>query len=115
MAPPGASQTQQKDTGEILTDLWELIKSYAKQETVDPLKSIGRFLMWGLPGAILLTLGLLFGSLAILRGLQTETDAHLTGSWDYVPHLAAFVFALVGAGLSAAAIKRPFKDDEAPR
>ena len=69
MAPPGASQTQQKGTGEILTDLWELIKSYAKQETVDPLKSIGRFLMWGLPGAILLTLGLLFGSLAILRGL----------------------------------------------
>ena len=32
-----------------------------------------------------------------------------------MPHLAAFVFALVGAGLSAAAIKRPFKDDEAPR
>ena len=25
------------------------------------------------------------------------------------------LFALVGAGLSAAAIKRPFKDDEAPR
>jgi hypothetical protein len=32
-----------------------------------------------------------------------------------VPTSPAFVFALVGAGLSAAAIKRPFKDDEAPR
>jgi hypothetical protein len=115
VAPLGASQTQQKGTGEIISDLWELIKAYGKQETVDPLKSIGRFLMWGLPGAVLLTLGLLFGSLAILRGLQTETDAHLSGSWDYVPHLAAFVFAVLAAGLSAAAITRPFKDDEAPR
>ncbi len=110
MAPLGANQSQQKGTGEILNDLWTLIKDYAKQETIDPLKSIGRFLMWGIPGAIILTLGLLFGSLAILRGLQTETDAHLTGSWDYVPHLAAFVFAVVGAGISAALIKRPFKD-----
>lgn len=115
MAPVGASQSQQKGTGELVGDLWELIKSYAKQETLDPLKSIGRFLMWGLPGAILLTLGLLFGSLAILRGLQTETDAHLTGSWDYVPHLAATVFALIGAWLSYAAIKRPFKGAEASR
>lgn len=115
MAPTGAGQSSSKSTGEMLTDLWELIRDYAKQETIDPLRSIGRFLMWGLPGAILLTLGLLFGSLAILRGLQTETGAHLTGSWDYVPHIGALLFAALGAGLSTMAIKRPFKNSEAIR
>ena len=115
MAPLGAGQETNNGTAEIIGDLWQLIKDYAKQETIDPLRSIGRFLAWGIPGAILLTLGLLFGSLAILRGLQTETGAHLSGSWDYVPHMTAFVFALTGAGISAALIKRPSNPSQTPR
>lgn len=109
MAPDGAKQNDEQSPAEMIGDLWQLIRDYAKQETIDPLKAIGNFLKWGLPGAILLTLGLLFGSLAILRGLQDETGQHLTGSWTWVPYLAALVFALVAAALAALAIKKPVR------
>lgn len=107
MAPNGAKQNQEQGPAEIIGDLWQLIRDYAKQETIDPLKSIGNFLKWGLPGAVLLSLGLLFGGLAILRGLQAETGEHLTGSWNWVPYLAALVFSVLTAALAAAAIRKP--------
>ena len=106
MAPNGA-KNQEQGPAEIVGDLWQLIRDYAKQETVDPLKAIGNFLKLGLPGAVLLTLGLLFGSLAILRGLQGETGDHLNGNWNFVPYLATFVFAVLSVGLAVVAIKKP--------
>lgn len=106
MAPQGA-KNQQKGTGEAVGDLWHLVRDYAKQETIDPLKSILGFLKWGLPGAILLTTGIGFGSLAILRALQNETGDDLTGKWDVVPYVAAFLFVVVVVALCARAITKP--------
>lgn len=107
MAPNGAKQNQEQGPAEMIGDLWQLIRDYAKQETIDPLKSIGRFLKLGLPGAILLSLGLLFGCLAIIRALQVETGDALDGNWSFVPYLAALAFAAVSAGLAALAIRKP--------
>jgi hypothetical protein len=106
VAPNGANN-QDQGPAEMIGDLWQLIRDYAKQETIDPLKAIGNFLKWGLPGAVLLSLGLLFGSLAILRGLQSETGDHLTGSYTWVPYGAALVFALLAAALAVVAIRKP--------
>lgn len=111
MAPTGAKKEQDEGPAEIVGDLWQLIRDYAKQETIDPLKSIGNFLKWGLPGAVLSSLGLLFGVLAILRGLQTETGARLTGSYTWVPYLAALVFSAVAVWLAVVAIRRPMRED----
>jgi hypothetical protein len=106
VAPQGANN-QQKGTGETVGDLWQLVRDYAKQETIDPLKSILGFLKWGLPGAILLTTGLGFGALAILRGLQTDTGDSLTGGKSFIPYLAAFLFVAIAAALCARAITKP--------
>lgn len=113
MAPIGAKNEQEKGTGEVIGDLWQLVQTYAKQETIDPLKSIGRFLAFGLAGALLLGLGTLFGALAILRALQDLTGNHLTGSYTWVPYLVSFVVAMVIVGLSVRAITAPNKTDEA--
>lgn len=114
MAPLGANQKQPDGPAEIVSDLWQLIRDYAKQETVDPLKSIGRFLKLGIPGAVLLTLGLLFGVLAILRVLQAEAGIAPDGNFTWVPYFAALLFAGVGAGLAVVAIRRPGRDDPRP-
>lgn len=114
MAPAGAfgSKQQDKGLGDNVGEIWGLVRSYAKQETIDPLKSIGRFLMWGIPGAILVGLGLLFGSLAALRALQSETGPHLTGSWTWVPYAVTFLVAMILAAIFAWAVSRPFRKEE---
>jgi len=106
VAPAGAKK-EEKGTAEVVADLWQLVKDYAKQETIDPLKSIGRFLGFGVPGALLLGLGVLFAALAILRGLQTETGPHLTGSWNWVPYAVALVVSSIVVALAVRAISKP--------
>ena len=113
MAPTGANKGEDKGIGDIANDLWLLLRDYAKQETIDPLKALGRFLKLGVPGAIIGSLGVFFLSLAVLRALQEETGTALTGVWDWVPYLAAFVVCLVVIGFSAVAIRRPFKEEGA--
>ena len=115
MAPTGAKKAEPKSTGEIAGDLWKLVREYAKQETIDPLKSIGRFLAWGIGGGLVLALGILFGLLALLRGLQTETGEHLTGSWTWVPYLVTLVVAIGAAALAARAITKPNRQDAKAR
>ena len=39
------------------SDLVQLIIAYAKQETVDPLKSLLRFVLWGVIGAVCMGIG----------------------------------------------------------
>lgn len=107
MAPPGADKANGPGTGEVIGDLWQLVRAYAKQETIDPLKAIGRFLLWGVIGAVALSIGLLFASLALLRGLQVETGTRLTGSWNVVPYAVTFVVMGVLAFVSIRAVTKP--------
>ncbi len=113
MAPAGAKKAEEKGTAEVVADLWQLVRDYAKQETVDPLKSIGRFLGFGVGGAVLAGLGVLFAALAILRALQTQTGEHLTGSLSWVPYLVAFLVTAVIVAVSARAITKPNRTDGA--
>ena len=113
MAPAGAKKAEEKGTAEVVADLWQLVKDYAKQETVDPLKSIGRFLGFGVGGAVLAGLGVLFGALAILRALQTETGESLTGSLTWVPYLVAFLVTAIIVAVSVRAITKPNRTDRA--
>lgn len=117
MAPTGADSSVRKSaseqsTGDVVADLWQLVRDYAKQETVDPLRTIGRFVGLGLVGAVLLSLGIFFAVLAILRGIQQEGGSQVTGSWNFVPYLVAFVVCVLVGALAARAIKKPVRDDK---
>ena len=115
MPAAGGTPGEQQGVKEVISDLWLLCRNYAKQETIDPLLMLKRFLGLGLAGAILLSMGLGFGALAIIRMLQTETGDHLTGSWNWVPYLAGLLFTAVAAALSVYAIKRPFRGQPSDR
>jgi hypothetical protein len=90
-----------KDLG---TDLARLVVAYAKQETIDPLKSLGRYVVWGLIGAVLLSVGGVLVALAVVRGLQGELRGHLGGDLTWVPYVGGLLFAAAVAALAAARI-----------
>jgi len=113
VAIPG-TPGQQDGVREVIADLWQLVKDYAKQEMVDPLLMLKKFFAFGIGGALALCLGLGFGTLTIIRALQEQTGKHLTGSLEWVPYMAGFLFALVATALAVWFIKRPFHHEEAP-
>jgi len=86
------------------TELKDMVVAYAKQETVDPLKTLQRYLSFGLTGAIMIGVGLSFGLLALLRGLQ-EVDLFNDpatvegGTWSFVPYVITGVVGVVLATL----------------
>ena len=94
-----------KGTIDTLRELRDLLVSYARQETVDPLRSLGRSLGWGLAGAILVAASVVFAALAILRVLQSETSV-FNENLSWFPYLVVALFMVVVTGLSLFAISR---------
>jgi hypothetical protein len=89
-----------------LVEMFDLVKAYAKQETLDPLKGAGRWLGLGVAGSLLLIIGSLELILALLRALQTETGSSLTGNLSWLPYLITVVAAGLLSGLLAMRINR---------
>ena len=88
----------------LVTELWELAVAYIKQEAVEPVKGLGRFLGYGIFGALFIAIGFVLLSIALLRVFQIETGSHLTGNLSWLPYVLT-VFAVVGvAGLAATRI-----------
>lgn len=100
---PSSSPGGAKSIPQVASELWELTVSYAKQETIDPLKGLGRFLGYGIGGAIALGAGVVLLLLAGLRALQTETSTTFTGNLSWAPYLIAVA---AGAVLIALALRR---------
>ena len=81
-------------------DAVNLTIDYLKQETLEPLTGLGRFLAWGVAGSLAIAIGILLILLGILRLLQTETGTALTGNWSWVPYFAVSVLGIGVAGVA---------------
>jgi hypothetical protein len=92
--PEGRPLTQ------VASELWELVVAYFKQETLDPLKQLGRFVAFGMVGAFLLGCGVILLSVSGLRALQTETGDTFAGDWSWVPYLIVTAVLLLGGGIT---------------
>lgn len=82
-------------------DALQLVLDYVKQETLGPLKGLGRFLVFGIAGSIALCGGLTVLLIALLRGLQETTGTTFAGNWDWAPYLIVSFGALLFIGLAA--------------
>jgi hypothetical protein len=91
---------------ELGTDVVKLILAYARQETIDPLKTLGRYVLWGIIGAVLLGIGSVLLALAVVRVLQTELASHLSGSLTWVPYVGGLLFAVLVAGVAVTRISK---------
>jgi hypothetical protein len=82
-------------------DVWELLVAYAKQETVEPLKGLGRWVAAGAGGSLLIATGLSLLLLSALRALQTETGTTFTGNWSWAPYAIMAGVLAIGVTLLA--------------
>jgi hypothetical protein len=95
-----------ESVGTEARELVDLVVAYAKQETVDPLKKLGKRTAFGVLGSLLLGVGGIFLGLALLRGLQTETDSfHAYLSW--LPYAIVMSVLVVLALICMKLIKGP--------
>jgi len=106
---------QEKSLATHVTELYELVLAYAKQETVDPVKSLGRFIGFGVAGSIVFGLGAVIMLLGGLRALQTATGSALQGNWSWAPYgITAFGCALIIAMAMAIRARRPNRGGPRP-
>ncbi len=87
--------------GETFDDLVDLFRRYFRQETVEPLRSLGRYILFGAAGSVLVGVGMVLLAVGALRGLQVWGE--LDGRWSWVPYLVA-ALPLALAGVRAASL-----------
>jgi hypothetical protein len=98
-----------------VNDVIEVVKAYALQEIVDPLKGLGRWIGAGIAGAILLGLGLLLLLLGLLRLLQDVGADVFDGNWSFVPYVIVLVLTVLIIAIVASRIKRTGLTPREPR
>lgn len=88
-------------------ETYELVRDYAKQETVGPLKGAGRWLAFGVMAAFFLSIGIIIALIGVLRLSQdlllTVWFPEQADGLSFVPYLVTLS---VGVILSAVAWSR---------
>ncbi len=84
----------------------QLIVAYIKQETLEPVKGLGRYILFGVAGSVALSIGLAILAVGLLRVLQTETGSAFTGNLSWIPYLLCTVVVVLVAYLAVRAISR---------
>ena len=97
------------DSGQV-GDVIDLVKTYVKQETVGPLKGIGRKIGIGIAGALLLGLGLFFLALGLLRLIQTKIPRLAEGTMSLLSYLIVIVFCGLVTVLALSRVKKIEKE-----
>ncbi len=80
-------------------ELKDLVIAYAKQETIEPLKGLWRYVGFGLAGALLIGTGVCFLAIGLLRALQGNRGWAVHGNWSWVPYVIDVVLLVVIAAL----------------
>jgi hypothetical protein len=97
-----------------LDEIKGLAMRYIKEETIQPLKDMGRFVVWGALGSLLVGFGYLFLLLGALRFLQDQFKV-LDGTLSWIPYLIVVVLAAIIVALTlwrvvSGTAKRRLKD-----
>ena len=83
----------------------DLVLRYVKQETVDPIKALSRFVIFGVAGSIVFGTGLVVLALALLRALQTQVRT-FHGHLNWLPYVVVAVGAVLVLGLTGLRIAK---------
>ena len=91
MTSAGKPFSRRTSTVDQVTDLVDSVKSYAKQETIAPIKGAGRWLAFGSLGALFLGMSMILVTVGVLRLSQFIGGHAMAGSWSFVHYFVALV------------------------
>ena len=97
-------RSKEPSVTQLVQELREMVVAYFKQETLEPLKALGRFLAFGVGGALLVAGGVVVLLVGVLRLLQAETGSTFHGNLTALPYVITLVTGLLVAGLAVRAI-----------
>jgi hypothetical protein len=83
-----------------------LVVDYIKQETLDPVKGLGRYMVFGVVGSVALSIGLIVLAVGLLRLLQGETGTTFSGNLSWVPYVICIVVVVLIAFLAVRAVSK---------
>lgn len=92
---------------ELGSGLRDLVVGYLKQETLEPLKALGRYVAFGTAGSVLAAIGLVLLVLAGLRAMQEETGSTFAGAHSWMPYAVCAVGTLAVMAFAGLRIVRP--------
>lgn len=100
---PSTPAPPQVPIGEVV----DLVKEYALQETLAPVKGAGRWIAYGTAGALLLGVGGALLVLGLLRLVQNEFGPTFEGRWmSLLPYVFALLLCLVVIGIAVSRIAK---------
>jgi|LauGreDrversion4_2_1035121.scaffolds.fasta_scaffold359646_3 hypothetical protein len=89
-----------------LGEMYDLLRDYVKQETLDPIRGAGRWMAWAALGAVALILGVTFLMVGLLRLVQSELFTASDGK-TWIPYLIVVVVSVALVLSSKARIRKP--------
>ncbi len=100
-------RTRTPPTSEQVAETVQMVKAYALQETLDPVRTAGRWVGFGLLGAALIGLATGMLTLGLIRMVQTEWPGTFGGRWmKLLPYVFGLLFCAVVAVLAARRINK---------
>jgi hypothetical protein len=81
-------------------ELRDLFIRYVKEETIKPVKDLGRFVLWGVIGSVFVAFGVVLLLLGSLRYLQWQFPV-LDGSLSWLPYVIVAALSMLVIGLTA--------------
>jgi hypothetical protein len=106
MTAPRSAPSRIDDDPDSISGIVNLVRAYAEQETVGPLKGAGRWLGMGAAGAVLLGIGGSLMLLGLLRLIQTEWDRAARGSLSWLAYVIVLIVDLLLLLLTISRINR---------
>ena len=97
-----ASESRARDA-----EIVDMVVAYARQETIEPLRGAGRWILWGVVSMTLVSVGMVLVALGLLRLVQDLSSDVFDGAWSFVPYVVGTVFAMVVVGIALFQVRRP--------
>lgn len=105
--PESSAQTDdQVPSHDNVNEVVDYVKAYVRQETLEPLRGWGRYVGFGVFGAVLAAAGIIVALLGLLRLLQTEVDAFDGPNSSILAYLITLAAGLIVVGLVIWQVKR---------